>query len=395
MKIVHVYHYYYPVIGGMERAVQGLAEAHAELGHEVHVVTSTYTADSRPREEMLNNVYVHRVDAWRIYYSDLIIPRYIPKDILRKADIVHVHDHNSFFNMKFLKEAFKLKAKIACYLMAVNTFKSHPNPVIRLLAPIYDRSNIKKVSMMADLCLVKNLRDKTILEKKYGVKAECLPDGLPGYYFSKSQSDSTHFLEKFKIRHEKIFLFIGRIHKLKGPHILVRALKYLDKDIGVVLVGPDNGYLSKTLKLAEKLDVRSRVYYLGCLNEEDKIQAIDSSIAIVLPSITDRVEVYPMVVSEAWAREKPVIASRVGGVPFRVKHGVCGLLVDPGEPRALAEAMAELARNRELAENIGRQCKDEVFTWRAIALRSIDLYKDILSRDSEKSIDAVPANLSG
>lgn len=379
MRVVHAFRYYYPIIGGMERAVQGLAEAQAQLGHEVHVITSECLVNSGiSHEEVINNVRVHRIDAWCRCYPDLIVPKNIPKDILRKADIVHVHYHRSLFSIKILEEASKLGVKTACYLMAVNSDRNHPNIIIRLLAPVYEKRNIRKAISMANLLLVKNLRDQDILRKKYGIETRILPDGIPEYYLSKRQGDPSYFFEKFKIRHDKIFLFIGRIHKLKGPHILIRALKYLGRDIAVVLVGPDNGYLSKTLGLAKKLGVEDRVYYLGRLSEDDKIWAIDSAIALVLPSIADNVEVYPMVISEAWAREKPVIASNVGGVPFRVQHGICGLLVEPRNPKALAEAMVKLAYDEKLARKMGKQCRNEVYTWKEIALKSIELYGNIM-----------------
>ena len=54
---------------------------------------------------------------------------------------------------------------------------------------------------------------------------------------------------------------------------------------------------------------------LGYVNEKTKIQALDSAIALVLPSIADHVEVYLMVVSGAWAGERPAITSRIGGIP--------------------------------------------------------------------------------
>ena len=50
---------------------------------------------------------------------------------------------------------------------------------------------------------------------------------------------------------------------------------------------------------------------------EESIKALDLSIALILPSIADYVEVYPMVISEALTREKPVIASKVGGTPLQ------------------------------------------------------------------------------
>jgi len=378
MFILHAFHSYYPSLGGMERAVQGLAEAQAKLGHEVHVITSTYGAQQRPIEEVLSNVHIHRIKAWRFHYPDLTIPRIIPVEVLKKAHIVHVHSHNSLFSMKILNESFKLGIKTACHFMAVDAYKNHPNFFIRLFAPYYGKWNTKKALKIADLPLVKSIRDLEILREKYGVEAEYLPDGVPDYYFTAGKADPSEFREKFGIKQEKFFLFIGRMHKLKGPHILVEALKYVGEDIAAVFIGPDGGYLKETLGLAERLGVRDRVYALGYVDEETKIKALDSAVALVLPSVADHVEVYSIAISEAWARQKPVIASGVGEIPYRVKHGVNGILVNPLDPKALAEAMLKLAQDEGLADKMGRNGRKAVFSWREIAARSIQLYRQIL-----------------
>jgi glycosyltransferase involved in cell wall biosynthesis len=109
-----------------------------------------------------------------------------------------------------------------------------------------------------------------------------------------------------------------------------------------------------------------------------KIEASDSAVALVLPSIADHVEVYSIVTSEAWARERPVIASKVGEMPYRVRQGVNGLLVDPSDPKALAEAMARLVEDEELAEEMGKNGRREVFSWREIAEKSVQLYEQVL-----------------
>jgi glycosyltransferase involved in cell wall biosynthesis len=67
------------------------------------------------------------------------------------------------------------------------------------------------------------------------------------------------------------------MHKLKGPQILVRTLKYVDEDIAIIFIRPDGGYLGKTLNLAEKIGVRRRVYYLGYVDEKTKIEALGHS----------------------------------------------------------------------------------------------------------------------
>jgi glycosyltransferase involved in cell wall biosynthesis len=155
-------------------------------------------------------------------------------------------------------------------------------------------------------------------------------------------------------------------------------LKYVDEDIAAVFIGPDGGYLGKTLNLAEKIGVKRRVYYLGYVDEKTKIEALDSATALVLPSLADHVEVYSIVISEAWAREKPVIASKIGEIPYRVKQGVNGLLVNPSDPRMLAEAMLKLANEEELAEEMGRNGRKNVFSWREVAVKSLQLYRRVV-----------------
>jgi len=105
MRIVHIHPHYWPVVGGLENVVRALAEGMAKLGHEIHVITSTYGAHGRPREEEINGVQVHRVKSIRIVYADLTYPLCIPNAILKDADVIHGHTQNSLFALKLVKEA--------------------------------------------------------------------------------------------------------------------------------------------------------------------------------------------------------------------------------------------------------------------------------------------------
>ena len=377
MKIVHIMHSYYPKIGGMERAVQFLAEEQVKTGHEVHVVTSLVKEGLK--EEIINGVHVHRIKAIKFYYPDLTYPLEYPRLLPSSVDIVHAHSHNSLFSVilaKKLKE--KLKAKVVFYFMAVEALNDHPSRIIRLLAPHYSRWAAKKALNTTNLILVKSLRDKKLLREIYGVEAEYLPDGVPEYYFTTPRKHPEEFREKFNIKQEKMFLFIGRMHRLKGPHILVQALQYLDREIAAVFIGP-NECRREVLNLAEKLGVKDRIHLLGYVDEETKIHAIDSAEALILPSIANYAEVYPIVISEAWAREKPVIASSIGEIPYRVKNNINGLLVEPGSARSLAEAMYRIVNDKQLSIEMGKNGKKEVLTWREICTRSIEIYKHLIN----------------
>jgi len=362
----------------MERVVENVAEEQAKLNHEVHVITSYNVARNSFAEEKLNKVYVHRVRSLRLGYPDLTCPLDYPVDVLKNADIIHGHSQNSLFTIKVIEKTKKFGVRTAIHFMAIDALNDHPNSLIRLIGPHYCIWALHKAIKNSDLKLVKSYRDKEILGSRYNVNAVYVPDGVPDYYFTAEKADPNEFRKKFGIKEEKIFLFIGRIHKLKGPHILVKALKYVGEDIAAVFIGPDDGYLKETLDLVERIGIKDRVYMLGYVDEKTKMKALDSATALILPSIADYVEVYSMVISEAWAREKPVIASKIGEIPYRVKQDVNGVLVDPSDPKKLAEAMLKVAHNNELANEMGKNGRKNVFSWKEIAAKLIQLYEQIL-----------------
>jgi len=377
MKLVHVFHSFYPVVGGLENVVKFLAEGMVKLGHEVHIVTSIYGAENRPKEEGINGVYIHRVKAFRLMYPDLTIPREIPKDVLRSADVVHGHSQNSLFTIKMLEEAKRLGAKTVIHFMAVDTFKDHPNPLIRLLASYYGRWALRKVIEISDAKLVRSRRDEEILKKRYGIETMYIPDRVPKELFEKP-SMAREFRDRYGV-HEPFVVYIGRLHKLKGVDVLIKAVSIVVREIPefkAIIIGPGDQSLYKSL--ARKLGIERNVLFLGFVDEDTKIGAIDASIALVLPSVCDYVEVYPMVISEAWARGKPVIASSVGGIPYRVKNGVNGLLVPPRDPHSLAKAIVELYSDRDLAERLGGEGKKEVYSWDEIINKLISIYQGLI-----------------
>jgi len=377
MCIAHVVHSYFPRVGGIERVVQYLAEEQAKLGHEVTVITSNVDVAGSPKEERINGVNVVRLRSRKLLYNDLTMPLEEPP--LEDVDIVHVYSQNSLFSVMIGNRAKKMGCRVACQFLAVDALSDHPNRIVRCLGPFYSNQCTLKALKFSDLKLVMGFRDKYILKIRYGVDhIYMLPDGVSQEYFIKPKSDAEEFREKFKIKQEKFFLFIGRIHKLKGPHIIIKALKNVRKDVAAVFIGPDDGYLKECLKLASILGVKNRVYMLGYVDEHSKIAAIDSAVAVISSSLCNYVEVFPISIWEAWARGKSAIASKVGDIPYRIKNGVNGLLFNPADYVQLADCMSALLDNQGLANKLGNNGKKCVLTWDRIALRAIELYNKIL-----------------
>jgi glycosyltransferase involved in cell wall biosynthesis len=375
VKIVHIHHHYWPVIGGLERAVQSIAEEQVKLGHEVHVITSRYDAKNRPQEEIVNNVFIHRVKATRVSFPDLTYPLEYSEEVLKNADIVHGHTQNSLFVVKMIEKAKEVGVKTVMYFMAVDALHDHPNLLIRTLGPLYSRWILEKAVQLSDVKLVRSLRDHELLERKYGIRAIYIPDGVPRWFISYRYSGHM-FKERYNLDGDFI-LYIGRMHPLKGIDVLIRAMPYVRKhvDLKLVVIGP--GDQRPYRELAEKLGVKDHIVFLGYVDEETKIGAIDGSLGVVIPSVSSYVEVYPMAVSEAWARGKPVIATSIGGIPYRVRHLVNGLLVPPRSPKALAEAVITLANDKTLSTRLGNNGRSSIMTWDEIAKKITEVYERV------------------
>jgi len=377
MKIVHVFHNYYPVLGGLERAIQSLAEELAKMGHEVHVITSRFGAESRPREELINGVYVHRVKALRLHFPDLTIPVDLLKRVLKDADIIICWSQNSYFTYKICKYAKEIGKKLVVYFIGVDYLEHHYNALIRVLGRLYQKLITRKIVNLTDIALVTNNDEKRLLRERYSIDAIVLPHGIDEAYLKLPMTDN--FKKKYGAE-GSIVAFIGRIHPTKGLDLLIKAfIEVATKVPNTVLViagSGDEKYLEKCMRLAERLGVKERVKYVGRISEEDKIALIDASDVIVLPT-RHAGESYPLLVNEVLARGRRLIMTRGSIASKWVEESGIARVVN-AEPRELAQAIIdELKLENDSAKSIRKSVK--ILTWRDIAYRLLESSQQILN----------------
>lgn len=164
----------------------------------------------------------------------------------------------------------------------------------------------------------------------------------------------------------------------KGHRVMVEAIGRL-QDPGVVLVLEGEGPELQALRtLAGRLGVGDQVRFVG--TERNVFDLLNASDVVVLPSIWS--EDFPNVTLEAMALGKPVIASRLAGIPEQVIDGETGLLVEPGDPDTLAAALARLAGDPDMRERMGaagRARFQRGFTAEAAAQRYEALYRELMA----------------
>jgi len=173
---------------------------------------------------------------------------------------------------------------------------------------------------------------------------------------------------------------VGRLAEQKGLSYFLRMAALLLPDFPaarfvVVGHGPQRDELAA---LARDLGIADRVVFTGF--RDDVPELVSTFDLFVLASVY---EPFGLVLAEAMALERPVVASRVGGIPEVVADGESGLLVPPRDPSALAEAAARLLRDEALARRMGQAGRQRVlaqFTVEAMTSKTMALYEEILAR---------------
>lgn len=170
-------------------------------------------------------------------------------------------------------------------------------------------------------------------------------------------------------------LCVGRLVPWKGQSLLVEAtarLVELGIDAHLTLIG-DGPKRAELETLADRCRIPDRVTLLGAVGQDEIRAHYERADAVCLPSFAEGV---PVVLMEAMALQRPVVSTRIMGIPELVEDGVEGLLVPPGDLGSLVRALERLAEDRELGERIGR-------AGRAKVLAEFDV------RDSAKQLRAL------
>ena len=151
---------------------------------------------------------------------------------------------------------------------------------------------------------------------------------------------------------ELLFLTVANLRPEKGYDVLLEAAKAIaDRDLPIRIAAVGRGPLRDALRARHvELGLEDRFQFLG--QRDDVLQLLAGADAFVLAS---RHEGLPVALMEATSVGLPIVASRVGGIPQVLEDEVDALLVPPGEPGLLAQAMKRLASDPELRDRLGRQ----------------------------------------
>ncbi len=192
-------------------------------------------------------------------------------------------------------------------------------------------------------------------------------------------------------------LFVGRLDERKGLRYLLEALPLVLAEQPVRLRVVGKGLLEAEIKAqCSSLGLNAVVDFLGFVSKEELAEEYADCDIFVLPAIVDSkgdTEGLGIVMIEALAHEKPVVATTVGGIVDVIFSGTTGLLVPEKDPYALAQAILKLLWEPNLAEQMGRKGLQDVqarFSWSRI----IPLWQKIFAAALEEASPVSPQNSS-
>jgi glycosyltransferase involved in cell wall biosynthesis len=167
-------------------------------------------------------------------------------------------------------------------------------------------------------------------------------------------------------------LFVGGIQPRKDPLAAIEALALVDGDLNLVLVGEEKRGGEEVRRAVRRLGLEQRVELAGHVEHEELAGLYRGAACLVFPS---RYEGFGLPVLEAMASGTPVVAAAAGAVPEVA--GDAAVLVEPGQPEAIADGIRRALADRErlVAEGLRRAAQ---FSWTETARRTLAVYRELL-----------------
>ena len=175
-----------------------------------------------------------------------------------------------------------------------------------------------------------------------------------------------------------LFITVAVLRELKSIQFIIQAMPAIltqQPEARYLIVG-DGYYRAQLVEEVRRQGVENRVIFAGA--RKDIPALMSAADVFVLPTLT---EALPTVLAEAMAARLPIVASRVGGVPEMVTDGVNGRLLEPGDPRQLAETCLELLTRPEFRAEMGgrgRSIVEQKFDVRVQAEHLRTLYQRLM-----------------
>jgi len=344
-------------VAGGQLVALALARAARDAGHAVSFVSPT---DGPFLARVRDEGFGARVVPLRGALDAGALVRLARGFRVEGADVVHTHGHFAV-NVLGRVAARLAGARVLSHMHIENAFRQGRG---RSLQVALDNASARLC--FALVAVSEATRDSLLRQGYPASRVVTIHNGI----------EPAEPAEPVRLAEGPTILEVARLAEVKGQRTLLEALPELEA--AAVLVGEDlersGEYRRELEELGHRLGVAERVVFAG--RRDDVPGLLAGCDVVCLPSTAEGL---PLVLLEAMGQGKPIVASAVGGVPELVLDGETGVLVPPGDARALAAALHRVLDEPELARRLGeagRRRVAERFAAAAAAARILSLYEE-------------------
>jgi phosphatidyl-myo-inositol alpha-mannosyltransferase len=348
--------------GGVQVHVRQLAENLRERGHEVLVIAPGGQRADQPWVRIVGKPI-------RMRYQGTFAPicfspaswRRIGRILTRfQADVVHAHEPTSPSTGMFA--ALRSQAPVVATFHANVERSRLLTAALPLLRPVWRRLRMK-------IAVSRAARD--FYGSRFGDGIRVVPNGVDVELFSDAAPAP-------RLPAGRRILWTHRLDPQKGFRVAVEAFAELAgefPDLSFVVIGEGR---DRSAIQALPAEARSRVFMLGTVPHDRLPPYHAGADVFVAPALGQ--ESFGIVLVEAMAAGVPVVATDIGGYREVIRKDVDGLMVPPGDPMALAQAVARILREPELGKKLSEagRARAREFTWDRVVGEVEDVYGDAL-----------------
>jgi glycosyltransferase involved in cell wall biosynthesis len=392
MHIVFVTDDYPPSIGGMATHAAELSRALAEAGPRVTVLTASELLRGASRLRFRDGVRVtgnlRRVQLGAVGIRRLAQARYRTRRFLRSlarqdtgSTVVHVHEI----------EAPRRYRPMTSLPMVWTNHSS-------MFLQAYDRDERAALSSIVESCdwitaPSRELADKVATLGYPASRITYVPNGVDVATFAPPATS--------RRRDRCVFIAARRFAWKNGLHVLLDAIALLPAElqgrVGFLLAGDVGQQDEYAASLRGRIDALIRsgwdVQNLGAIPNAEMRRHYAGSDVALLPSLMEATSIAGL---EAMACGLPLLGTNVGGIPEIVEPMRTGVLCEPGDARALADAIRMLALDPELRAQLGAAGRERAvrdFSWPTLARRYIEVYEQCFTAGPYRGAEG-PATLA-
>ena len=308
-------------------------------------------------------------------FSPMGIAYRLAKALLKiRPDVVHTHKYKDSFIGTLVARSLGIP-------YVVRIVHGLPEPFMGLRNAkmvAYTAADRLMTDWLVDRVVAVSSDIEKVLIGLYGSnRVSCIHNGIDLEAVRVTTSREA-FRRKWQIPEDAVVIgTVGRLVPVKGHAILLEATRILQASIGnVALVLVGDGPLRKDLEAnAKRLGLEKSVIFAG--QQDQSYDFMNMMDVFVLPSLHEGI---PMVVLEALALQRPVVATRVGGIPEVISHDICGKLVESGDAGDLAKGLKELIEMPDRARAFameGRRQVEQEYSANTMANRTAEMYRSL------------------